>query len=134
MRWVHFRAQSGQRLFCQRLASFAADDGGADAPVDDEGRAEQRPEHLRLADQRNHFRAGPEVVGAGLHRDQHAARPPASAERAKRGDARRPVDDDVIGPPGEFWRFLMQRFACEAHGAEQPWQALLASALRPVQG
>src|SRR2546430_13687322 len=38
------------------------------------------------------------------------------------GDARRPVDDDVIGPPGEFWRFLVQRFACEAHGAEQPWQ------------
>jgi hypothetical protein len=33
----------------------------------------------------------------------------------------------VIGPPGEFWRFLMQRFACEAHGAEQPWQALLAA-------
>src|SRR5690606_10589566 len=26
-----------------------------------------------------------------------------------------------------------QRFAGEAHDAEQPWQALLASALRPVQ-
>lgn len=36
----------------------------------------------------------------------------------------RAVDDDVIGPPGEFWRFLTQGFAGEAHGAEQPGQAL----------
>src|SRR3546814_9571644 len=73
-----------------------------------------------------------DLVGAGLHGDQHAL---GSQQRGARqgGNARRAVDDDVIGPPGEFWRLLVQRFACKAHGAEQPWQALLASALCPVQ-
>ena len=31
----------------------------------------------------------------------------------------------MIGPPGEFWRFLVQGFACKADGAEQPWKTLL---------
>ncbi|EXS68016.1 hypothetical protein BF95_01405 [Sphingobium sp. Ant17] len=113
------------------MPCLAPDDGGADAPVDDEGRAQSRPEHLRLADQRHHLGAGPEVVGAGLHGDQHALGRQQRGARQS-GNARWPVDDDVIGPPGEFWRFLMQRLAGKAHGAEQPWQALLASALRPV--
>ena len=122
-----------QPEFAERLARFAPDHGGTDAPIDDEGRAQRRPKHLRLADQCHHLGAGPQVVGAGLHRDQHALG--RQQRRARQGgDPGRPINDDVIGPPGEFWRFLVQRFACEAHGAEQPWQALLASALRPVQG
>ena len=72
------------------------------------------------------------VVGAGLYRDQHAL---GRQQRGARqgGDARRAVDDDVIGATRQLRRFLMQRFAGEAHGAEQPGQALLASALRPVE-
>mmetsp|Transcript_7178 Transcript_7178/g.12986 ORF Transcript_7178/g.12986 Transcript_7178/m.12986 type:complete len:230 (-) Transcript_7178:1869-2558(-) len=129
---MHFRAQRRQRLLGQRATCLASDYGGADAPIDDEGRAQRWPEHLRLADQRHHLGRSPQVVGAGLNRDQHAL---GRQQRGARqgGDARRAVDDDMIGPPGEFWCFLMQRFACEAHGAEQPWQTLLAAALCPVQ-
>ena len=79
---MHFRAQRRQRLFCQRLPRLTADDGGADAPVDDEGCAEQRPEHLRLADERHHLCAGPHVIGLGCTgiSTRSAA---SSAERAK---------------------------------------------------
>lgn len=129
---MHLRAQRRQRLLGERVACLTADDGGADAPVDDEGRAQRRPEHLRLADQRDHLRRRPQVVGTGLHGDQHAL---CRQQRGARqgGDARRAVDDDVIGAAGQLRCFLVQRLAGEAHGAEQPWQALLASALRPVQ-
>ncbi|AKL40572.1 hypothetical protein AB188_08205 [Serratia marcescens] len=114
------------------MPCLPADDGGADAPVDDEGRAQRWPEHLCFADQCDHLGRSPYVVGAGLHGDQHAL---GRQQRGTRegGDARRAVDDDVIGPPGEFWRFLMQRFAGKAHGAEQTGQALLATPLRPVE-
>src|SRR3546814_3674049 len=67
---MHFRAQCWKRLVGERLARFAPDHGGTDAPVDDEGRAQRRPKDLRLADQRHHLGAGPQVVGAGLHRSE----------------------------------------------------------------
>src|SRR3546814_20168459 len=72
-----------------------------------------------------------DLVGAGLHGDQHAL---GSQQRGARqgGNARRAVDDDVLGPPGEFWRLLVQRFACTAHGASQPCPTLLPSSLFPV--
>ncbi len=54
-------------------------------------------------------------------------------EARQGSDARRAVDDDVIGPACQLGRFLMQRLACEAHGAEQARQALLGAPLCPVQ-
>ena len=40
---MHFRAQRRKWLVGERLARFAPDDGGADAPIDDEGRAQRGP-------------------------------------------------------------------------------------------
>ena len=61
--------QRRQRLVGEGAACFPADHRGADAAVDGERRAQRGPEHLRLADQVDHLCAGPQVVGAGLHRD-----------------------------------------------------------------
>ena len=44
---MHFRAQRRKRLVGERLARFAPDHRGADAPIDDEGRAEQPLPALR---------------------------------------------------------------------------------------
>ena len=102
---MHLRAQCGQWLVGQRLACFTADDGRADAPIDSEGCAQRWPEHLRFADQRHHLGRRPQVVGAGLHRDQHAlGRQQRGACQC--GDARRAVDDDVVGAAGQLRRFL----------------------------
>src|SRR3546814_8348945 len=65
---MDFRFQRWQRLFGKRTARLAADDGGADAPIDDEGGGEPWPEHLRLADQRHHLGTRPQVVGTRLYR------------------------------------------------------------------
>ncbi|MNV59985.1 hypothetical protein D3C71_1524350 [compost metagenome] len=82
--------------------------------------------------QRHHFGAGPEVVGAGLHRNQHAIRCQQRRARQRR-DPGWAIDHDVIGPFGEFWSFLVQCFPCQADGAEQSGQGLLVAPLRPVQ-
>ncbi|MCY1546563.1 hypothetical protein D9M68_825640 [compost metagenome] len=116
----------------QGAARFAADHRGADAAVDGERRAQRRPEHLRLADQVDHLRAGPQVVGAGLHWDQYAFGG-QQCRAGEGGDARWPVDDHVIGATSQLRGFLMQCLARQADGAEQPGQALLAAPLRPVQ-
>ncbi|MNN76786.1 hypothetical protein D3C81_1931950 [compost metagenome] len=67
-----------------------------------------------------------------MHRDQHAIGCQQCRAR-EGGDARRPIDDDVVGLPGELRRFLVQSLARQADGAEQPGQSLLAASLRPVQ-
>jgi hypothetical protein len=46
------------------------------------------------------------------------------------GDARRPVDDDVVG---ELWRLPVQRIAGKADDTEQPRPALLQSLLGSVE-
>ena len=49
------------------------------------------------------------------------------------GDARRPVDDDVIGVAGELGRFAVQRVARQADDAEQARHGLLGALRGPVE-
>ena len=105
------RCAAPAALFGQRLPRFPADDGGADAPIDDEPPRAAEPEHLCLTDQRHHLGSGPWSYGLGC--TGISTRSAASSAEAPGGDARRAVDDDVIGAARRLWR-LMQCLAGEA--------------------
>ena len=83
-------------------------------------------------DQLQHLARGPAVERRRLRGDQHQVG--GEQRRAHQpGDARRPVDDDVIGVAGEFRRLAMQRVARQADDAEQARQALPGALLGPVE-
>jgi hypothetical protein len=50
------------------------------------------------------------------------------------GDARRAVNDDVIGVTGDFRRLAMQRVASKPDDAEQPAKPFLRTLFGPVEG
>src|ERR1700676_2795936 len=78
------------------------------------------------------FAGGPSVERRRLRRDQDEIG--GKQRRAHQtGDARRPVDNDVVGIAGEFGRLQVQRIAGKADDAEQPWPALLQPLLGPVE-
>src|SRR6185437_12725382 len=86
----------------------------------------------RFGDQREHFGRCPAVEGRRLHGDQREVS--GEQRRAQQcGDARRSVDNDVIGMPAELEGFAMQRVAREADDAEQAAMAPACALLGPVE-
>ena len=58
----------------------------------------------------------------------------SGAERRQPGDARRAIDDDVIGVTGEFRRFAMKRVAGKLDDTEQLAKSFLRALFGPVEG
>ena len=88
----------------ERSGGFAAKDGARSAAIEDEAGDEIGPINARFGDERQHLGGSPAIEGRRLHRDQHQV----SGEQRRAhetGDTRRPIDDDVIGLPGQFRRF-----------------------------
>ena len=93
--------------------------GARGAAVEHEAGDELRAEDARLGDQLQHLARCPAVERRRLRGDQHEIG--GEQRRAHQaGDARRAVDDDVVGVAGELRRFAMQRVARQADDAEQP--------------
>ena len=118
----------------ERLGGLAGDDGARGAAVQHEAGDELRAEDARLVDQLQHLARCPAVERRWLGGDQHDVG--GEQRRAHQaGDARRPVDDDVIGVTRELGRFAVQRVARQADDAEQPRQSfpcpLLATSRAP---
>ena len=94
----------------EALRGFAGDDGARRTAVEDKARAERGAEDPRLRDQRQHLSGCPTVERRWLRRDQcEVGREERRAQQG--GDARRTVDDDVVGMSGELRRLAMQRVA-----------------------
>jgi hypothetical protein len=91
-----------------------------------------RAEDARLVDQLQYFAGGPPIERRRLRRDQDQI---GGKQRRthQTGDARRPVDNDVVGIAGEFRRLAVQRVARQPDDAEQAWEALLRALLGPVE-
>ena len=116
----------------QRLSRFACKHGACIAAVQHETGRKLRPVDARLTDERQHLCRGPTVERRWLHRDEHEI---GGEQRRthQAGDARWPVDHDMIGIASEFGRLPVQRIAGEANDAEQAGLARMLPLLRPVE-
>jgi hypothetical protein len=125
--------QRSERLIGERGARLAPDHRADHAPVDDEGGAQLRPVHPSLRDELHHLMAGPHVVSAGLHRNEHQVGGQQRGAREGR-DAGRTIDHHEIRMQGDLRRFLVQRVPRQPEDAAEPFLATLKAPLRPVQG
>jgi hypothetical protein len=128
-RWPMRAGEHRRLVIGERFGGLAGDDRARGAAVQHEARDELRAEDARLVDQLQHLARRPAVERRWLGGDQHEVG--GEQRRAHQpGDARRPVDDDVIGVAGDLRRLAMQRVARQADDAEQPRRPLPARAAR----
>ena len=126
------RGKHGWVVIGERLGCLAGEQGARAATVQHEARRQFGPVDAGLCHQRQHFSGRPAVERRRLHRDQHqVAREQSRTHQA--GDARRPVNHDMIGVAGQFWRLAMQGVTRKADNAEQARQAFPATLLGPVE-
>ena len=116
----------------QRLGGLAGDDGARGAAIQDKAGDESAAG--RCAPRRSASASRPMPSRRTAKAGRGPARVGGEQRRAHQtGDARWPVDDDVIGVAGQLGRFAMQRVARQADDAEQPRQPFPCPLLRPVE-
>ena len=126
------RGKRRRIVISEAVGGLAGDHGARGAAVEHKTRDELRAEDARFLQQLQHLGRAPAVEGRRLRGDQdEIGGEQGRAQQA--GDARRPVDDDVVGVAGELRRFPVQRVARQADDAEQARHGLLGALRGPVE-
>ena len=116
----------------ETVGDLAGDHGARGAAVEHEARDKLRAEDARFLQQLQHLGRAPAVEGSRLRGDQdEIGGEQGRAQQA--GDARRAVDDHVVGVAGELRRFPVEGVAGEADHAEQARHGLLGALGGPVE-
>ena len=105
--------EHGRIMFGERGTGFARDDRARSAAVEHEARDDLGPEHTGFAEQSQHLARRPAIERRGRRGHEHDV---GGEQRGARdaGDARWPIDDDMVGVAGEHGQLAVQRLARQA--------------------